>query len=99
MAKINLAYVDKDNRPLQNIRIKHTVIIDDGDFEDDRKLDGADVGSDMEKLIPSRSPSPIRNNMDGDSVGNVEDDVDIDEMVQNMTEEQIKEKTKEHQTK
>jgi len=27
--KINKAYVNKENRPLQNIRLKHTIVIDD----------------------------------------------------------------------
>ena len=43
--KINTAYLDEEHRPYQNIRIKHTLIIDDpwnDDFE-----------------FPSRSPSPI----------------------------------------
>jgi cyclophilin family peptidyl-prolyl cis-trans isomerase len=52
---INLAYVNpKNNRPLQNIKIKHTVIIDEADFENDDEIDG------LAKIIPSRSPSPVR---------------------------------------
>ena len=47
--KINNAYCDKDGRPYQNIRIKHTLIIDDP-YED----------QDPPGLkVPSRSPSPI----------------------------------------
>ena len=45
---INKAYVDKNGRPHQNIRIKHTVIIEDP-FDD---IPGMSV--------PSRSPSPLK---------------------------------------
>lgn len=45
--KINAAYCDGKGRPYQNIRIKHTVIIDDP-YEDPKGL-----------KEPSRSPSPI----------------------------------------
>ena len=48
LEKINKAYLDKDGRPYQNIRIKHTLIIDDP-FEEDPKG----------MKVPSRSPSPI----------------------------------------
>jgi hypothetical protein len=50
------------------------MIIDDGPFSDELNI---------EKLIPSRSPSPIRDE-DGDVI---DDDVNLDEIVQNMTEE------------
>ena len=72
--KFNQVYVDQKNRPLQNIRIKHSMIIDDSPFSDELNI---------EKLIPSRSPSPIRDE-DGDVI---DDDVNLDEIVQNMTEE------------
>ena len=45
LEKINQTFVDDNNRPLLNIRIKHTHILDDP-FDD--------VGY----KIPSRSPSP-----------------------------------------
>jgi peptidyl-prolyl cis-trans isomerase-like 4 len=49
LRKINSAYVDpKNNRPYQNIRIKHTLIIDDP-FPDPTGL-----------REPSRSPSPVQ---------------------------------------
>lgn len=52
LEKINKAYVNKENRPLQNIRIKHTVVIDD-------PFDPVLFGLSKIKY-PSRSPSPIR---------------------------------------
>lgn len=56
------------------------MVIDDGPFGEDEHLD---------KLIPSRSPSPVRN----------QDDVDIDDIANNMTEQEIQQKTNEHQMK
>eukprot|EP00899_Mesostigma_viride_P002582 jgi/Mesvir1/12324/Mv00514-RA.1 len=44
--RINEAFVDEDNRPLMNIRIKHTLILDDP-FDDPPGLDA---------LIPEQSP-------------------------------------------
>ena len=45
-AKINEVFVDKDNRPLIDVRINHAIILDDP-FEDPDGL-----------VVPSRSPSP-----------------------------------------
>lgn len=74
LAKINSAYVDQNGRPYQNIRIKHTLIIDDP-FPDPAGL-----------KEPSRSPSPVRvtkrdgfNHFDEEEV-RLEDDVDINAM-------------------
>lgn len=53
LEKINLAYVGDNNRPIQNIRIKHTMVIDDGPHADEQ---------DIAQFIPSRSPSPNRKN-------------------------------------
>ena len=39
LAKINEAFVDKDNRPLIDIRINHTIIIDDP-FQDPEGFTG-----------------------------------------------------------
>ena len=72
--KFNQVYVDHKNRPLQNIRIKHAMIIDEGPFSDEQ---------DIEKLIPSRSPSPIHDD-DGEQI---DDDVNIEDMMNNMTEQ------------
>ena len=72
LKKINNAYVDpKNNRPYQNIRIKHTLIIDDP-FSDPKGL-----------VEPSRSPSPVVVKR-GDNY--LDDDVDINEMMKNKTE-------------
>lgn len=45
--KINKAYCDTRGRPYQNIRIKHTLIIEDP-FDDIQGM-----------RVPSRSPSPV----------------------------------------
>jgi peptidyl-prolyl cis-trans isomerase-like 4 len=44
--KINASYCDDDGRPYQDIRINHTIVLDDP-FDDPKGLE-----------IPSRSPSP-----------------------------------------
>ena len=64
------------------------MIIDAGPFEDEHDLLS-------HKLFPSRSPSPIRD-QDGDQI---DDDVNLDKMVKNMTEEEIQKQTEQHQTK
>ena len=50
---INKAYVNKENRPLQNIRLKHTIVIDDP-FENRE----AEFG--VRLRYPERSPSPLK---------------------------------------
>lgn len=90
---------------MQNVRIKHTLIIDEGQFEDDGIIKG------LKKIIPSRSPSPIKIteskrllNNDGtvnfnvteNETGFIEDDVDLQDMVSKMTKSQIKKMTEEH---
>lgn len=52
MEKINEAICDGENRPYQDIRITHTVILDDP-FDDPKGL-----------IIPSRSPSPTQEMLD-----------------------------------
>lgn len=47
LSEINEAYCDKEGRPFQNIRIKHTLVLDDP-FEDMEGLDN---------LIPPQSPT------------------------------------------
>jgi peptidyl-prolyl cis-trans isomerase-like 4 len=56
MDKLNTAFTDLDGKPLQPIRVKHTAILFDP-FEDD-PLPGLDA------LIPTRSPSPINDDVD-----------------------------------
>eukprot|EP00208_Stichococcus_sp_RCC1054_P000912 CAMPEP_0206138928 /NCGR_PEP_ID=MMETSP1473-20131121/3988_1 /ASSEMBLY_ACC=CAM_ASM_001109 /TAXON_ID=1461547 /ORGANISM="Stichococcus sp, Strain RCC1054" /LENGTH=338 /DNA_ID=CAMNT_0053532493 /DNA_START=621 /DNA_END=1634 /DNA_ORIENTATION=- len=47
--KINEAFVDDNGRPLQNIRIRHTIVLDDP-FEDPPQL---------AEHIPEKSPEPV----------------------------------------
>lgn len=85
LSKINNAYCDSNNRPYQNIRIRHTVIIDDP-FED---IDGM--------IIPSKSPDPYYDNSEYDRL---EDDFDINEFYKDkQTEEKLKEKLQEQEAK
>lgn len=46
---INEAFVDDDNRPLQNIRIRHTIVLEDP-FEDPPQL---------KEHVPEQSPEPV----------------------------------------
>nr|XP_020022075.1 peptidyl-prolyl cis-trans isomerase-like 4 isoform X1 [Castor canadensis] len=55
--KINETFVDKDFVPYQDIRINHTVILDDP-FDDPPGL-----------LIPDRSPEPTREQLDSGRIG------------------------------
>lgn len=76
--KLNSVYVDKDNRPYQNIRIKHTIILDDP-FEDLKGL-----------IIPSESPKIIKDTIE---YNRLEDDMNVDAIFKDQqTEEKIKEK-------
>ncbi|CDW89961.1 peptidylprolyl isomerase-like 4 [Stylonychia lemnae] len=96
--KINKAYTDSKGRPYQNIRIKHTLVIDDP-YED----------QDPEGLVvPSRSPSPvvIRSKdlgqdeyLDEDFDERLEDDIDLNEIMKGKTEEDLQKEIIEHQTK
>ena len=98
--KINQVYTVGKDRPLQNIRIKHAMIIEDP-FEDKIK----EFGLDPAKVrYPSRSPSPVRglagrsladikktaNNTgeDGEEDDNeyLEDDVELDTLAKTKTE-------------
>eukprot|EP00808_Paulinella_micropora_P027480 g2347.t1 len=62
--KINAAYVDDDNRPLQNIRIRHTAILFDP-FPDPKRLE-----------IPDKSPEPVRDTYDTNRLA---DDEELEE--------------------
>ena len=85
LTKINNAYCDNDNRPYQNIRIRHTVILDDP-FDD---LDGM--------IIPAKSPDPYYDNSE---YNRLEDDFDINEFYKDkQTEEKLKEKLQEQEAK
>lgn len=63
LKEINATHVDKNGRPLQDIRIFHTVVLDDP-FDDPTRLE-----------IPSRSPSPPPNLADTDHIG-VDENID-----------------------
>lgn len=84
LEKINKAYVDKDGRPYQNIRIKHTVILEDP-FGDPSGL-----------IVPTKSPEPVRDL----EYNRLEDDFRMEELYKNQeTEEKVKEKLQEHEAK
>ena len=88
--QINQVNTNEEDRPIQNIRIKHTLIIDD-------PFEGREVEFGLEKEInyPSRSPSPEREkvdlwNIDFKETAFLEDDVKIEELAQTKTEEELK---------
>jgi peptidyl-prolyl cis-trans isomerase-like 4 len=84
LEKLNRVFTDKENRPLQNIRIKHTVILEDP-FPDIPNM-----------IIPSKSPEQIRDL----EYHRLEDDFKIDELYKDQeTEDKIKEKVQEHEAK
>lgn len=62
---INEVICDNDDRPYQDVRITHTIILDDP-FPDPKKL-----------VVPSRSPSPSSERLKG---GRIAPDEDIDEL-------------------
>ncbi|RLW01770.1 hypothetical protein DV515_00007763 [Chloebia gouldiae] len=65
LKKINETFVDKDFIPYQNIRINHTVILDDP-FDDPPGL-----------CVPDRSPEPTKEQLDSGRIGA---DEEIDDM-------------------
>lgn len=82
--KINNAYVDKEYRPYQNIRIKHTIVLDDP-FED---IEGM--------IVPSKSPEPVHDN----DHTRLEDDFNLNDFYKDQeTEEKLKEKLQEQDAK
>ncbi len=97
--KINQAFCDPKGRPYQNIRIKHTVIIDDP-FDDPAGL-----------KEPSRSPSPViikkkaniltieEEEDPNDYPDYLEDDINLQDMTKGKTEKELEEEAKEHQTR
>ena len=74
LMKINGAHADKEGRPYQDIRIYHTVILDDP-YDDPPGL-----------TVPDRSPSPPQQITDSDRIGAEEK---IDEF-EGKTEEEVK---------
>ena len=83
--KINDVYCDEDNRPYQNIRIIHCVVLNDP-FEDLKGM-----------VIPEKSPEYKRDYSD---TKHLDDDFDIDKFFkENDTEEKIKEKLRKQESK
>lgn len=82
--KINQVFVNENKRPLQNIRIRHTLVIDD-------PFEGREAEFGVKLSYPSRSPSPVRHlkatNLKDIEVGEVflEDDIDLETMKTQQT--------------
>ncbi|XP_065559360.1 peptidyl-prolyl cis-trans isomerase sig-7-like isoform X2 [Artemia franciscana] len=83
ITKLNEAICDKENRPYQDIRITHTVILDDP-FPDPEGF-----------LAPDRSPEPTREILQG---GRIAPDEDINEFA-DRSQEEIEEYIKEKEAK
>uniref|UniRef100_A0A3B3V2W1 Peptidyl-prolyl cis-trans isomerase n=1 Tax=Poecilia latipinna TaxID=48699 RepID=A0A3B3V2W1_9TELE len=80
LTKINEAFVDKDFVPFQDIRINHTVVLDDP-FDDPADLP-----------IPDRSPEPTKEQLDSGRIGADEVIDDTDGKGAEELEERLKEK-------
>ncbi|XP_051264435.1 peptidyl-prolyl cis-trans isomerase-like 4 [Dicentrarchus labrax] len=80
LAKINETFVDKDFVPFQDIRINHTVILDDP-FDDPPDLP-----------VPDRSPEPTKEQLDSGRIGADEVIDDTDGKGAEELEERLKEK-------
>ena len=90
--KINNCYTDENNRPYQNIRIKHTLIIDDP-FDD---LPGM--------KIPNENSNNNNNNINNNIINNpkyLEDTFNVKKLFndEEITENLLKEKLKEQESK
>lgn len=83
LMKIGGTHADKEGRPFQDIRIYHTVVLDDP-FDDPAGL-----------LVPERSPSPPLEITDSDRIGAEEK---IDEF-EGKTEEEVKRMVAERESK
>ncbi|XP_072022617.1 peptidyl-prolyl cis-trans isomerase-like 4 [Amphiura filiformis] len=80
LMKINEAICDKENRPYQDIRINHTVILDDP-YDDPKGLE-----------IPDRSPEPSKEQLESGRIGADEEIDDTKGMAAEEVEERFKEK-------
>lgn len=80
LTKINKTFVDKDFLPFQDIRINHTVILDDP-FDDPPDL-----------LVPDRSPEPTKEQLDSGRIGADEVIDDTEGKAADELEERLKEK-------
>ncbi|XP_046878327.1 peptidyl-prolyl cis-trans isomerase-like 4 [Hypomesus transpacificus] len=80
LAKINETFVDKDFIPFQDIRINHTVILEDP-FDDPPDLQ-----------VPDRSPEPTKEQLDSGRIGADEDINDMEGKEAEELDELLKEK-------
>ncbi|XP_074543452.1 peptidyl-prolyl cis-trans isomerase-like 4 [Halichoeres trimaculatus] len=80
LTKINQTFVDKDFLPFQDIRINHTVILDDP-FDDPPDLP-----------VPDRSPEPTKEQLDSGRIGADEVIDDTEGKAADELEERLKEK-------
>ncbi|XP_060907336.1 peptidyl-prolyl cis-trans isomerase-like 4 [Labrus mixtus] len=80
LAKINETFVDKDFIPFQDIRINHTVVLEDP-FDDPPDLP-----------VPDRSPEPTKEQLDSGRIGADEVIDDTDGKAAEELEERLKEK-------
>ncbi|XP_020773111.1 peptidyl-prolyl cis-trans isomerase-like 4 [Boleophthalmus pectinirostris] len=83
LAKINETFVDKDFVPFQDIRINHTVILDDP-FDDPAGLP-----------VPDRSPEPTKEQLDSGRIGadeviDEEDGKAVEELEERLKEKEAK---------
>lgn len=78
LGEINDAYLDEDHRPLQDIRVHHTYILDDP-FDDISGL-----------VIPPQTPEPSAEQLSTVKLGDI-DEINLDERAE-LTEDQLKEK-------
>lgn len=91
LEKLNeLVIDDKSGRPLQNIRVKHTMVIDEGGLED-KEGEYLESTDQIEKHLPSRSPSPVTRDPNGF--------VEYTESGNQLTEKQLMKATEENQTR
>ena len=80
--KINEAYVDEKHRPYKDIRIYHTVVLDDP-FDDPPGLG---------EFVPERSPEPTKEQLAGDRIGAEEEIDDTAGKTQEEVDEMINQK-------
>ena len=83
--KFNETYCDAEHRPYKDVRIYHTVILDDP-FDDPAGL---------AEFIPDRSPEPTREQLDSGRIG-AEEDID---KTKGKTEEEIQEMVEQREEK
>ncbi|XP_060573670.1 peptidyl-prolyl cis-trans isomerase-like 4 isoform X2 [Ruditapes philippinarum] len=83
LKKLNEAFCDKEHRPYKDIRIYHTIILDDP-FDDPPGLE-----------VPDRSPEPTKQQLDSGRIGA---DEEIDEF-KGMSEQEVQELMEEREAK